>query len=251
MSGALYMAASGALIQQKRMEVLVNNLSNINTVGFKKDLGNFKLQRIADAEAEKPADSNLTNTSPLTAASLHFETRTDFSPGHLKNTGNPFDLALEGKGFFCVQTPAGIRYTRNGNFTLDQEGILVTRAGLPVLGGGGEISIDGQNFSVATDGNISVDGAQIDRLKIVEFADSRLLKKVGNSLFASLNPDAIGEETETVKVNQGYVELSNVDVVRMMTEMIEVLRGYESYQKVIRTIDDANAKAINEVGNLA
>ena len=251
MSGALYMATSGALIQQKRMEVLTNNLSNINTVGFKKDLGQFKVIESANTQEANLNNSNFTDTSPITAASLQFETKTDFSPGHLKNTENPFDLALDGNGFFCIQTSDGIRYTRNGNFTLNQDGVLVTQDGLTVLGEGGEISVDGQTFSIDTEGNIFVDGASIGRLRIVEFTDPQILKKVGDTLFASTNPDALGDTPETVNVSQGYLEQSNVDSVKMMTEMIEVLRGYESYQKVIRTIDDANAKAINEVGKLA
>ena len=175
----------------------------------------------------------------------------DFSQGPIKKTDNPFDLAQEGDGFFCVQTPEGIRYTRNGHFTLDSQGILATQDGYPVLGNGGEISIDGQHFSVDIQGNVSVDGAQVDKLRIVEFEDPLVLEKVGDTLFTARDPNSIQEEPDGVQVRQGFLELSNVDPVRMMTEMIEVLRGYESYQKAIRALDDVSAKSINEVGHVA
>jgi flagellar basal-body rod protein FlgG len=96
-----------------------------------------------------------------------------------------------------------------------------------------------------------VDGAQVDKLRIVEFADPLVLEKVGDTLFAASDNNSIEENRESVQVRQGYLELSNVDPVRMMTEMIEVLRGYESYQKAIRALDDASAKSINEVGQVA
>ncbi len=251
MYGAIYTAASGALAQEKRLTVLANNISNINTAGFKKDISVFK---VLDANGDTTVNPIAEGNSPVEANAplyLQYRTATDFSPGPVKKTDNPFDLAQEGNGFFCVQTPEGMRYTRNGHFTLDPQGLLVTRDGYTVIGDGGEISIDGQNFAVDIQGNISVDGAQVDKLRVVEFADPLVLKKVGDTLFATTDPDAIPDSPELIKVRQGYLELSNVDPVRMMTEMIEVLRGYESYQKAIRALDDASAKSINEVGLVA
>jgi flagellar basal-body rod protein FlgG len=251
MHGAIYTAASGALAQERRLMVLANNISNINTAGFKKDIGVFKVLD-ADKDADvNPIESAHSSTPPQEPLYLHFKTSTDFSQGHLKKTDNPFDLAQEGKGFFCVQTPEGFRYTRNGHFTLDSQGLLATQDGYTVIGDGGEISIDGHSFSVDMQGNISVDGAQVDKLRIVEFADPLVLEKVGDTLFAARDTHSIEENPEGVQVRQGYLELSNVDPVRMMTEMIEVLRGYESYQKAIRALDDASAKSINEVGQVA
>ena len=173
----------------------------------------------------------------------------------MKNTGNDFDLALVGKGFFCVQTPDGIQYTRKGDFTLNADGVLVTRNGWPVLGESGEISVDGEanpnlhkKFSVDEEGNLSVDGNQVDSLRLVDFPQPYNLTKVGDSLFKTKD-SASGEiQAEDVRVSQGFIELSNVDAVKMMTKMIEVLRGYESYQKIIRSVDDVNSKAINEIG---
>jgi flagellar basal-body rod protein FlgG len=245
------MAASGALAQERRLAVLANNISNINTAGFKKDIGIFKvLEENEDAVVNPVASGNspIQMNAPLY---LQYKTQTDFSPGSLKKTDNPFDLAQEGNGFFCVQSPEGIRYTRNGHFTLDPQGLLVTQDGYTVIGNGGEINIDGRSFDVDIQGNISVDGAQVDKLRVVEFATPLDLEKVGDTLFATTDPDVNPESPELVKIRQGFLELSNVDPVRMMTEMIEVLRGYESYQKAIRALDDASAKSINEVGQVA
>ncbi|MCK5643913.1 MAG: flagellar hook-basal body protein, partial [Gammaproteobacteria bacterium] len=178
--------------------------------------------------------------------------RTDFSPGQLKQTGNAFDLAIDGNGFFCIQTPGGVQYTRKGNFTLNHEGVLANQEGLPVLGNGGKIKfIDGKDFIVDKEGNISIDGEEIDTLKIVNFAVPHSLKKVGNTLFAPTGPGIIEEKAEGFGINQGFIELSNVNAIRVMLEMIEVLRGYESYKKVIQSVDDVTSKAINEVGQLA
>jgi flagellar basal-body rod protein FlgG len=166
----------------------------------------------------------------------------------MKHTGNPFDLALEGDGFFCIKTEQGTQYTRNGNFSLDQDGMLVTMDGLPVLGEGGPINIEGDTFTVGVKGNISVDGNLVDTIKIVGFEKPDALEKTENSLFAIADKNEVESKAENTGVSQGFIELSNVNAIRMMTEMIEVLRGYESYQKAIKTADEANAKAINDVG---
>ncbi len=189
---------------------------------------------------------------------MQFSSYTDFSPGELKKTGNPLDLALTGRGFFCVQTPDGIQYTRRGDFTINSDEVLVTQDGWPVLGASGEIQLkiakpsdQMREFSVSEDGFITVDGSQVDRLRIVDFTQSHALEKAGHNFYRGLNPNALEEVDEDFKVSQGFLELSNVNVVRMMTEMIEVLRGYESYQKMMRSVDDMNAKLINDVGRSA
>ena len=261
MSGAIYTATSGALAYQMRLDVLSNNLSNIGTVGFKEDRTVFRTYLPA---SQDPIDEDLQTTlmseEPTTLESYQisnslvaFEgTITDFSPGQLKQTGNAFDLAIDGNGFFCIQTPGGVQYTRKGNFTLNQEGVLANQEGLPVLGNGGEIKfIDGKDLIVDKEGNISIDGEEIDSLKIVNFPIPDRLKKVGNTLFEPADPAIIEEKAEGFSINQGFIELSNVDAIRVMLEMIEVLRGYESYKKAIQSVDDITSKAINEVGQLA
>jgi flagellar basal-body rod protein FlgF len=257
MSGGIYMAASGALAYEKRLQIISNNLANANTVGYKMDHGQFQSIDPADL----PASSTLTgpemNTSLAQSFWFEFNSYTDFTHGSLKNTANDFDLALIGKGFFCVQKPDGVHYTRKGDFTLNTDGVLVTRNGWPVMGDGGEITVNNKEnphqykkFSVDEEGNVSVDGKEIGSLRIVEFSEPYRLKKMGDTLFKPAENSPPAQEAQDFKVSQGFVELSNVDVVKMMTEMIEVLRGYESYQKVIRTSDEASARAINEVGKI-
>ena len=251
------MAASGALAYEKRLQIISNNLANANTVGYKMDHGQFQSIDPADL----PASSTLTgpemNTSLAQSFWFEFNSYTDFTHGSLKNTANDFDLALIGKGFFCVQKPDGVHYTRKGDFTLNTDGVLVTRNGWPVMGDGGEITVNNKEnphqykkFAVDEDGNVSVDGKEIGSLRIVEFSEPYRLRKMGDTLFKPAENSPPAQEAQDFKVSQGFVELSNVDVVKMMTEMIEVLRGYESYQKVIRTSDEASARAINEVGKI-
>ena len=250
MSGAIYMSAAGAMAYEKRMQVISNNLANINTSGFKKDKGHFQIIDSPDSikeDLEKKSISKEEGQPPLW---LQFETKTDFSAGTLKHTGNPLDLALEGDGFFCIKTEQGTQYTRNGNFSLDQDGMLVTMDGLHVLGEGGPINIDGNTFTVDAKGNVSVDGNLVDTIKIVGFQKQDALKKAGNSLFAIADNNTVESKVENTGMSQGFIELSNVNAIRMITEMIEVLRGYESYQKAIKTADEANAKSINDVGRV-
>jgi len=255
MGGSIYMAASGALAYEKRLQIISNNLANANTVGYKMDHGQFE----AIDPANLPA-SMVSNTPEMTTSQAHnfwfqFSSYTDFSSGSLKNTGSDFDLALIGEGFFCIQKPDGVHYTRKGDFTLDADGVLVTGNGYPVIGDGGEISIkDADNpqkikaFEVDQEGNVFVNGQQAGSLRIVKFPEPDKLLKMGDTLFKAPENSPPPQEVEDARVSQGFVELSNVDVVKMMTEMIEVLRGYESYQKVIRTADEASAKSINDVG---
>ena len=246
MSGAINLLAAGEIFYEKKLAVLANNLSNMNTVGFKREQA-FRLSGLK----ENPEQTSISGKPQIFFPILPFGTKTDFSPGPLKDTGNALDLSLDGNGFFCIETPEGIQYTRKGNFTLNESGELVTQEGLLVLGEGGNIEIDGKSVVVDAEGNVSVDGNPVDTIKIVDFPQPYALEKAGNSLFALADPDIAENEAEEVKVRQGFVEFSNVEAIRVMTEMIEVLRGYESYQKIIQSIHDVSSKAINDVGRLA
>lgn len=257
MSGDIYLAAAGALACEKRLQLISNNLANADTVGFKMDRGYMKQidpAELPSLSAQSPEDLA---TSRAHLFWNNFSMYTDYSNGALKQTGNAFDLALVGNGFFCVQTPDGVHYTRKGDFTLNSEGVLVTGNGWPVMGEGGEITVKGSanphrsaKFVVDEQGNVAVDGKQVGSLRIVDFEQTNLLSKAGDTLF---KPPAAGlpeTKAENVQVSQGYIELSNVDSVKMMTEMIEVLRGYESYQKIIQSADETYSQAINQVGSL-
>jgi flagellar basal-body rod protein FlgG len=249
MDQELYEVASKALVQEMRLEVLANNMANINTVGFKED----RIFQIADSLA--PLDSQtgtvlVGGQVEIAPASLPVATFTNFSPGTLKPTGNALDFALEGNGFFCIETASGTQYTRKGNFGLDPSGVLVTQDGLPVLGMGGQITIEGSEVTVDRQGDIYVDGNRVDTLKVVDFPQPYPLVKTVDTLFAPDNSAVPETVAENPGVAQGFVEMANLDVVKMMTEMIEVLRGYEAYQKVIQSINDINATTIKEVGTV-
>ena len=241
---AMYAASAGAFNNQQRLDVLANNLANINTPGFKQDNLVFRVP----VGTEKEGDSQ-TDYLQGPSAAMARGAWTDFSQGILRQTDNPLDLALDGKGFFCIQTPGGTRYTRNGSFTINGDGVLATKDGHPVLGKGGEIKIDGANVSVDEEGNVSVDGSEVGTLKVVSVSQPESLKKMGNTLFAS--GGSAEKEAEGFKIREGYVETSNVNAIRAMTEMIDISRSYESYQKVIQFLNDATKKSISEVGRLA
>ncbi|MCD6293588.1 MAG: flagellar basal-body rod protein FlgF [Deltaproteobacteria bacterium] len=241
---AMYAASAGAYKNQQRLDVLANNLANINTPGFKQDKLVFRVPVGAEKEGNSQTDYLQGPSAAMARGGW-----TDFSQGILRCTDNPLDLALDGTGFFCVRTPEGTRYTRNGSFTINGDGVLATRDGHPVLGKGGEIKIDGRNVSVDEEGKVSVDGSEVGTLKVVSVLQPESLKKMGNTLFASAGADE--KEAEGFKIREGYIETSNVNAIRAMTEMIDISRSYESYQKTIQFLNDATKKSINEVGRLA
>ncbi len=249
MSGDLYLVGAGALLQQMRLDTISNNLANMATAGYKQDKVVFRTN-----PQVQPPEADL---SPLPVADQvispyapPMEQILDFSQGPLEKTGNRLDVAIEGPGFFKVQTPQGVRYTRKGSFLLDAKGILSTPEGYPVLGQGGPITIDGSKIEIHQDGTITVDGDEAGQLEVVDFPHPYKLKRQGQSLFAPQDGAIQEMPAEGATISQGFVERSNVEAIRAMTEMIETLRIFESYQKIMRSIDDAQAKTVNEVGKL-
>ena len=251
MSGDIYLAASAALAYEKRLEVVANNLANLNTAGFKRDNVSFQAYMLNHAGSPAPVNPPYPQAASPESFWVEYKSRTDFSPGLLRQTGNPFDLALNGKGFFSVQSPDGELYTRRGNFSLSPEGMLVTQEGWPVMGDGGEIRVAGGSsnrraleVTVGEDGALMVNGSKVGRLQVSDFSAPDSLTKVNGCYFKG----GSAEPVEDFRVAQGFLEMANVEAVQLMTEMIEIHRGYESYQRVIRAIDDLNSKSINEVG---
>ena len=254
MSGDIYMAAAGALASERKLELIANNLANVNTAGFKRDIGHFKFAAPEEtATGDVPPSASL---GELAAEAFwsEFRSTTDFTSGQFKKTGNLLDVAISGDGFFTVQTDEGLQYTRSGDFTINADGVLSTKDGFAVLGTGGEIRIPenvapGESAVVAIDseGGITVGSARVGQLRVVDFEDRSQLVKVGNTRFANPETAAPPVEAEGFSITQGFLELSNVNSVQMMTEMIEVLRGYEAYQKIIQSIDAINQSAIKEV----
>ncbi len=275
----LYTGGSGMLVQMDRLDTISNNLANVDLNGYKRDTAIHKafpeilLRRMNDDGVYKfPLGS--VDTTPIvgtlgTGAELN-EVFTAFEQGPLKQTENPFDLALEGPGFIAVQLPEGERYTRNGAFLLSQDGYLVTKNGEFVLGENGPVKLKKNNFVIDQDGVIWQNGTfagddrrlvsleenewenleRVDRLKLVEFERSRYLKKTGNSFWVDTEesgPALIAAGDTRPKVRQGYVEGSNVNVVTEMVQMIEVNRTYEANQRMIQTHDTLLGRLINDV----
>lgn len=249
----LYTASSGMMLQMVRQDVLANNLANANTSGFKRDMviaqefPTLLLKRMGEVTRQNsiPRPVKPEEIGSLgTGAAVH-QIVTDYTNGAYKATENPFDLALAQDCFFCIETPAGVRYTRNGSFSVDAEGRLVNAGGYPVLGLDGPVVVEG-DFVVDERGNIIQDGVTVDTLSIVRFPDLDVLTKVGNDLYA-----AEGQEPETPenpRVLQGYLESANVNAVREMVDLITVVRSYEVMQKVIQSQDETLDRLINQAG---
>ena len=210
MSGSIYMSANGALAYEKRLQLLSNNLANVNSVGFKKDGSRFLAFDLAALTTGNNRPVNW-DQSQAPEYWMEYSTYTDFSPGEIKKTDSPFDLALSGAGFFCVQTPEGIQYTRRGDFTVNADEVLVTQEGWPVLGQSGEIQIklakpagDNREFSVSEDGYITVDGSQVDRLRIIDFTQSHALAKAGHNYYRALKPMHYRTSMKILKSVRGF-----------------------------------------------
>ncbi len=255
-----YTGASGMNAQQNRLDTISNNLANVDTAGFKRDVTvskNFSemlLRRIGlDGVYNTPFGS--ADAAPIIGKlGLGVETNenyTVFEEGSLKATNQNTDFALHGKGFFVVDTPMGERYTRNGNFLIGKEGILETKEGYPVLGENGIIRVEDDKFKVNEDGVIiSSDNKVIDRFRAVRFDDERYLKKQGGSLWHTTDWSGeahIAEGKERPQFIQSFTETSNVNVVNEMVRMIEVNRAYEANQKTIQSEDSMMSTLWNRV----
>jgi len=247
MSGTVYQAAAGALLQQMRLDMLSNNLANVNTTGYKADIPIF---RVADENGpDQPPQPML--SGQLSPYAPPMSARTDLSSGPLAQTGNSLDVAIVGKGFFEVQAPEGMLYTRKGNFTINEQGLLSTADGWPVMGQGGAIAIDGSRVEINDQGDVFVDGVAVDTFRLVNFESPDQLQKTADTFFAPANGIQAQElEEGSAQVAQGFVEKSNVDPIRTMTDLIETSRVFDTYMRVMRSADEANAKTVSEVGKV-
>lgn len=241
----MYLAAAGALVQQLRLEVLANNVANISTIGYKGERSVFQIPEEREPLTFETPIDGIQSLSPYAPP---FSTVIDFSQGAIRQTGNSLDVAINGSGFFSIQTPDGIQYTRQGNFTLNSEGVLITPDGHPVLGEGGEINLEEGIVEIDLQGSVLVDGDEVGRLQVTDFTNPETLKKAGNGRFVGSDTSVLGGRPENSTLSQGFIETANVNPVRAMTEMIETSRAFEAYQKVIQSADEATSKSINDVG---
>ena len=215
------------------MEVTANNLANMTTPGFRAERVQF--ETVVSKEYSK-LSAGMTNTdvrmpsysSPASFLNIR-GTFTDLSQGGIETSGNPLDVAIQGKGLFVVNTPDGERYTRAGNFTLDATGRLVTQQGHAVQGSSGDILINGSEVSVTASGEVIVDQTQVAQLRLVDAKPGTLLRESG-MLFKIAEGQAVND-VEKVQVQGGALEGSNVNAVRELTDMIMASRLFESFQK--------------------
>lgn len=243
MNSGMFAALSAGLMAETRMDRISNNLANVNTPGFKRDRTGFE-SLMAGNTNQVPQS---TTADPIMQKENLF---IDYTPGSIAQTGNTLDLAIDGNGFFAVQTPGGLAYTRQGNFTVSRDGVLMTSDGYPVQGGQGNVAnLKGSQIEIDGNGKIIVDGAETGAIKLVDFPKPYNLKKVGSALFV---PENSGAEpiASTAQIRQGHLEGSNVETVSEMVQMIQATRDYESYSKVIKGFDDMTNKTVNELGRL-
>lgn len=283
----LYTGATGMMMNQRRMDVIANNLANVDKTGFKTDDALFKafpemlIQRVRD-DGLGIVPLGSFDLAPIVGklglGAEFSETYTRFEQGPAKRTENPLDLMIDDRSrerpsFFVVQTAAGERLTRSGSFTINREGLIVTHDGFPLLGENGPIQVARYNFMIRENGEIWINGAignepdagaspasnqyeqpvLLDRIRMRTVEFPRELKKEANSFYmvtpesGPLRPIEDFPDIESPQLLQGFLEGSNVNIVREMTALIEVQREYEANQKSVTTHDSLLGKLINEV----
>ncbi|MBO8142173.1 MAG: flagellar basal-body rod protein FlgF [Firmicutes bacterium] len=255
----MYTGASAMMAEQVRVDVLANNLANGQTTGFKREavlqsaFPSMLLRRIGDPVRMRSGDAAGGDLRPvvgrLGTGTYVDGTYTVYEAGPLRFTGNSFDVALVGNGFFAVETPGGVRFTRDGRFTLDGDGWLVTLTGYRVLGQAGPIRILGSDVRIDEDGRVFVDGELVAALQPVGFDEPQGLLREGAGLWAATAASG-PPQPAGARVHQGYLEQSNVNLVSTMVELISAYRSYEANQRVVQAYDQTLGKAVNELGRV-
>jgi len=252
-------AENAMKLQQTRIDTLANNLANVNSSGFRQIL--TRVSEVGASEINNQGDEgmattdvsklprieggpdNWAQTNPLVISHA-----TDVRRGPVSSTGRDTDVAIMSRGFFAVESEGGEKYTRAGSFTLDAQKQLITPDGLPVLGEGGPIKLEGDSFSIESGGMVMVDGAPVARLKIVDFGDPTKLEHVGNNLLRApegLEPQPV--PADEIIVAQGHLEGSNVNAIDTLVAMISAQRAFEVQQKTLTTEDDMLSKTVNKL----
>ncbi len=244
----IYTSGLGMTRETKRLDVVSNNLANASTTGFKTDgtvQGTFKKK--LDDIMVSGSRIDVANYTPDVVRSY-----TNFTQGSLRSTGNSTDVAIsnDNYAFFTVENAEGNQvYTRDGGFTIDKDRFLVTTEGYKVLGENGYINLADDNFGIGIDGEITNDtGKVLGKLKITAFDNPETLTKIGDNLLAS-DTDSVEKKFDG-EIQQGYLEMSNVNTVNEMVNMITISRAYEANQKVLQTQDEMLGKAVSDVGRV-
>lgn len=244
----MYTTLSGQMAAFKKIEVIANNLANMNTAGFKSEKLMFEKALKEQRSVESSLRSELPEPGRLdTDEFVNVRgTYTDFSQGSIKSSGNPLDVAIQGEGFFVLNTPEGERYTRAGEFSLDSAGRLVAQDGSTVQGAGGEIFIEGGQVTIEKNGGVLVNGETVGQIRVVQLAEGGQLMREAKQRFR-LEEGAVFD-VANVRVQGGALEGSNVNAVLELTEMIMASRLFEAMES---TNESSNrmSRARNEVFN--
>lgn len=265
-----YYQATGAMVTQfNRLDVITQNLANVNTIGYKRqDVVIADFERIfKETRDELPLDNHTKDAAKFLARSIDRvpninDVYTDFSAGGLKTSTNALDVAIVREdAFLLVQTPAGeTRLTKNGALTLDPDGYIVTKEGYRVLNTGYEALPDNARgiqvpnnvqIAITPNGDVYGDEVQLGRLYIAQPRDLRTLKQEGDNLYIPAYPEDVTDTENSGALRQGFVQMSNVNPVTQMVNLIETQRLVESYQKVMTThMNDLNSEAITKLGSI-
>jgi flagellar basal-body rod protein FlgF len=242
---AFLVGLSQQMASTRAMEVIANNLSNVSTPAFKHEEVAFE-QYMVPVQATETEGGGTINVSFV----LDRGVVRDLSAGRMEQTDSPLDMAIDGPGYFVVQTPDGERYTRNGHFRFDGQGQVVTENGYVLQSDGGAITLQPQDgdLRIGPDGSISTDLQAVGKLRIVNFANQLALQKMGTSLY-----DAAGQQPTPVTsphVHQGMIEKSNVEPVVEITHMIEVMRAYQACVELTQSGEDLLKQAIDKIGTV-
>ncbi|MDR0331679.1 MAG: flagellar basal-body rod protein FlgF [Chitinispirillales bacterium] len=239
----IYTASTGMTALAQKQEQIANNLANLNTTGFKQSgLFSTAYQNLVKDDNDRVFANRDIKVD---------EVYVDYSEGSMRHTGGDLDLCIKGTGFFKIIADEGVRYTRNGNFSVDANGILVTDDGAKVMGTEGFIRVEPNEKVTFTEmGEVIQGGYSKGFVKVVDFQKPYEMRRCGNSRFAPVNVEAVELQSQGFLVRQGYVESSNVDMIRNMVQMISAYRNYESSQKALHAQDDTLDKAVNQVGQV-
>lgn len=244
MDNTLLISLSHQLSQQRSMDVIANNLANINTAAYKREEVKFD-QYLYDTKPSQWQKGPQSIDFVVTPGTIR-----DMAEGSIETTGNNYDVAINGNGYFAVQTARGLRYTRDGHFGLDAEGQLVTQGGEPVMGDGGPITIareDG-DITIGQDGIVTGDQGQIGRLMVYRFQNEKALRKEGDTFMSATETPVPADAN--YKLAQGMLERSNVEPVTQMTDMINVQRSYQAVANLINQQESMKRNAISKLASI-